>query len=112
MSVRLLVVFFSLACFAQDPQEVKISVWRTLVMGTHGMVAAEHPLQARAGLHVLESGGNAFDAAVAVFYMTGVVEQHQAGIGGGGFFFSFVAEEHRGIFINRTGPPPELPPLD
>ena len=51
-------------------------------MGTHGVVAAEHPLEARAGLHVLESGGNAFDAAVAVFYMTGVVEQHQAGIGG------------------------------
>ena len=48
--------------------------WRTVVMGTHGMVAAEHPLQAMAGFDVLRSGGNAIDAAVAVFYMTGVVE--------------------------------------
>jgi len=54
-------------------------------MATHGVVAAEAPLEARAGLRVRESGGNAFDAAVAVFYMTGVVEQHQAGIGGDAF---------------------------
>src|SRR5262245_56004098 len=56
--------------------------WRTVVMGTHGMVAAEHPLEALAGFEVLRGGGNAIDAAVAAFYMTGVVEQHQAGIGG------------------------------
>ncbi|HAP77998.1 MAG TPA: hypothetical protein DCR14_18190, partial [Acidimicrobiaceae bacterium] len=52
--------------------------WRTTVMGTNGMVAAEHPLQARAGLKVLEAGGNAIDAAVAIFYTTAVTEQHQA----------------------------------
>src|SRR5262249_10158578 len=51
--------------------------WRTVVMGTRGAVAAEHPLQARAAMRILESGGNAFDAAVALFYMTAVVEQHQ-----------------------------------
>src|SRR5262245_30574069 len=73
---RMLVALLSIGCCAQDPPEVTNAVWRTLVMGTHGMVAAEHPLQARAGLHVLESGGNAFDAAAAVFYMTSVVEQH------------------------------------
>ena len=55
--------------------------WRPVVMGTHGMVAAEHPLEAMAGWKILEAGGNAFDAATAVFYMTTVVEQHQAGMG-------------------------------
>jgi len=82
--------------------------WRPVLMGTHGMVAAEHPLEARAGLNVLEAGGNAIDAAVAVFYMTGVVEQHQAGIGGDAFVMAYIAKEKRVVFINGTGPAPKL----
>ena len=70
------------------------------------MVAAEHPLEAMAGMKVLEAGGNAIDAAVAVFYMTTVVEQHQAGLGGDGFILAYIAKEDRVIFINGTGPAP------
>src|SRR3954452_6356075 len=95
---RVLAVLISLTCFGQDPPEAKSPFWRTVVMGTHGMVAAEHPLEARAGLHVLERGGNAFDAAVAVFYMTGVVEQHQAGMGGDAIILAYLAKQHRVIF--------------
>src|SRR5512145_1963191 len=104
MFARVVIALLSIACFAQDPAEVKTPVWRTLVMGTHGMIAAEHPLLARAGLHVLENGGNAFDAAVAVFYMTSVVEQHQAGIGGDAFILAYAAKQKRVVFINGTGP--------
>ena len=86
--------------------------WRTVVMGTHGMVAAEHPLQAMAGFDVLRSGGNAIDAAVAVFYMTGVVEQHQAGLGGDAFLLAYIAKEKRVVFINGTGPAPKLATLE
>ena len=64
---------------AQAPEEAPF--WRPVVMGTFGMVAAEHPRESMAGWQVLEAGGNAFDAAAAVFYMTTVVEQHQAGMG-------------------------------
>ena len=112
MFARVVIALLCIACFAQDPAEVKTPVWRTLVMGTHGMVAAEHPLLARAGLRVLESGGNAFDAAVAVFYMTGVVEQHQAGIGGDGFILAYAAKQQRVVFINGTGPAPKLATLE
>lgn len=112
MSRRLLLAFVSLAALAQDPKEVQHPFWRTLVMGTHGMVAAEHPLEARAGLHVLENGGNAFDAAVAVFYITGVVEQHQAGLGGDAFILAYSAKEKRVIFINGTGPAPKLATIE
>ena len=35
-------------------------------MGKQGMVSSAHPLATQAGLEVLESGGNAFDATVAV----------------------------------------------
>src|SRR5260370_27468707 len=112
MSARMLLALLFINCFAKDPQEVKGPFWRTLVMGTDGMVAAEHPLEARAGMHVLESGGNAFDAAVAVFYMTAVVEQHQAGIGGDAFILAYAAKEKRVIFINGTGPAPKLATLE
>lgn len=82
--------------------------WRPVLMGTNGMVAAEHPLECRAAIKALEAGGNAIDAAVASFYMTTVVEQHQAGIGGDGFILAYIAEEDRVIFINGTGPAPKL----
>ena len=82
--------------------------WRPVLMGTNGMVAAEHPLECRAAIKALEAGGNAIDAAVAAFYMTTVVEQHQAGIGGDGFILAYIAKEDRVIFINGTGPAPKL----
>lgn len=91
---------------AQQPSDRPF--WRTVVMGTNGMVAAEHPLECRAAIKALEAGGNAIDAAVAVFYMTTVVEQHQAGLGGDGFILAYIAKEDRVVFINGTGPAPKL----
>jgi gamma-glutamyltranspeptidase / glutathione hydrolase len=92
--------------WGQEPEDRPF--WRTVVMGTHGMVAAEHPLEALAGFEVLRGGGNAIDAAVATFYMTGVVEQHQAGIGGDAVILAYIAKEKRLAFINGTGPAPAL----
>ncbi|MXY30620.1 MAG: gamma-glutamyltransferase [Gammaproteobacteria bacterium] len=83
-------------------------VWRPVILGTEAMVAAEHPLEALAAEEVLRAGGNAFDAASAVFYMTTVVEQHQAGIGGDAFMVAYLAAEDRVVFINGTGYAPAL----
>src|SRR5699024_9472912 len=47
-------------------------------------VTASHPLAVEAGMEVLENGGNAADAAVAVSYMLSVVEPYGSGTGGGG----------------------------
>jgi gamma-glutamyltranspeptidase / glutathione hydrolase len=50
-----------------------------------GVVAAGHPLTARAGADVLRSGGNAVDAAVAAVLMSFVAESPLTGPGAGGF---------------------------
>ena len=51
----------------------------------HGVVAAGHPLTARAGADVLRAGGNAVDAAVAAVLMSFVAESPLTGPGAGGF---------------------------
>ena len=106
----LAVWIMSATLIAQDPAARPF--WRTVVMGTHGMVSAEHPLEALAALEILKAGGNAIDAAVAAFYVTTVVEHHQAGIGGDAFIVAYLADRDEVVFINGTGPAPKLATLE
>ncbi|MBV8505174.1 MAG: gamma-glutamyltransferase [Alphaproteobacteria bacterium] len=65
----------------------------------HGMVVSAHRLASEAGVHVLQAGGNAVDAAVAVGYALAVVDPCCGNIGGGGFMTVHLADG-RETFVN------------
>ena len=63
-------------------------------------VASAHPLATEAGLNILEQGGNAFDAAVAVAAALAVVEPYSAGMGGGGFWLLHREQDGLQTFVD------------
>ena len=79
---------------------------RPVVMGRNGMVAAGHPLAALAGVNMLQRGGNAVDAAIAVAAALNVVEPHMSGVGGDGFIMIYRAGQGAPEVVNATGAAP------
>ncbi len=55
-----------------------------------GMIASPHYLASSVGNRMLQQGGNAFDAAVAVSAALAAVYPHMTGLGGDAFFFSYM----------------------
>jgi gamma-glutamyltranspeptidase / glutathione hydrolase len=60
--------------------------------GAHAMVATVHELASRTGVEMMQSGGNAVDAAVAVGFALAVVHPQAGNLGGGGFMLVRTAD--------------------
>jgi gamma-glutamyltranspeptidase / glutathione hydrolase len=84
--------------FAQDRGQ-----GRSMVISRGGIVAAESPLAAQAGVRMLERGGNAVDAAIATNAMMGVVEPMMNGIGGDLFAIVYDAKANKLYGLNASG---------
>jgi gamma-glutamyltranspeptidase/glutathione hydrolase len=65
-----------------------------------GVVSVSSPLAAQAGVGVLEAGGNAIDAAVAIQFALNVVEPQSSGIGGGGFMLVHLASTGETFYVD------------
>lgn len=79
------------------------SATRALAQGRKGMVSSPHHLASLAGLAILQEGGNAVDAAIAVNATLAVVYPHMTGLGGDSFWLIHDAGENRSHAFNGTG---------
>ncbi len=78
-------------------------VGRSVVATTQGIVAASQPLAARAGVQILERGGNAIDAAIAANATIGLMEPTGNGLGGDLFILYYEAKTGTVHGLNASG---------
>ena len=79
---------------------ISFSSFAVNVSPTSPAIASAHPLATQAGYDILNQGGNAFDAAVAVSSVLSVVEPYSSGIGGGAFFLLHRESDQFKIFVD------------
>ncbi|HJU42435.1 MAG TPA: gamma-glutamyltransferase, partial [Vicinamibacterales bacterium] len=94
----------SLSSHEQPPPSARRPVvGRSVVATTQGIVAASQPLAARAGVQILERGGNAIDAAIAANATIGLMEPTGNGVGGDLFIIYYEAKTGTVHGLNSSG---------
>jgi gamma-glutamyltranspeptidase len=76
---------------------------RSAVYARHGMVSCSQPLASEIGLRVLQSGGNAVDAAIAMAAALAVTTPTMTGLGGDMFMLFWDAKERKVKALNGSG---------
>src|SRR5262245_24580535 len=76
---------------------------RSVVMARNGLIATSQPLASATGLRVLQSGGNAIDAAVTAAAVLAVVEPTMNGVGGDLFAIVYSARDKKVHGLNASG---------
>lgn len=84
LTITFCMMVFSFGCKTEPASD---TAWMTEegVIADQAMVVSAHPLASAAGVEILQAGGNAVDAAIAVQYALAVVYPVAGNIGGGGF---------------------------
>ncbi len=83
--------------------EFNFSSYRSPIYSTRGMVASSQPLATAAGIKILQLGGNAADAAVAVAAALNVTEPTSTGIGGDVFVLFYEKASKQIYALNGSG---------
>ncbi len=96
----LIVMTLAAACGDRQPESVAAAPDAAY---TRAFVSTAHPVATEAGLSILDSGGNAFDAAVAIASTLNVVEPMMSGMGGYGTIMVYAAAEGSPMFLDASG---------
>ena len=83
-----------------------IEMIRPYPYGKNGAVSSNSPYATASGLEILQKGGNAVDAAVAVSLTLGLVEPYHSGIGGGCFHIFYHKESNEFYAVDARGVAP------
>lgn len=89
-----------------DAQKYPYPSQRHVVYGMNGMAASSHPLSTQAGMEVLQKGGNAIDAALAMAAAIAIADP--ASNGPGGDCFAIVWYKGKMYGLNSSGFSPAL----
>jgi gamma-glutamyltranspeptidase/glutathione hydrolase len=87
-------------------REWKRAAQRSVAMARKGMVCSSQPLATLAGYKILQKGGNAIDAAVAMVSTLNVVEPQSVGLGGDAFALIYLSKEKELVGMNASGRAP------
>ena len=103
-----MIIFLVASCtqLAHQTGDIKQPQQKKIVRSKKGVVTTAHPLATNAGIKMLESGGNAMDAAVAAAFTLSVVEPSMSGIGGRAQILIYTPDhEVHGIDATTQAPP-------
>ncbi len=96
-----------------QPESSSGRIEKPLAHAKRHMVAAAHPLAVEAGLEILDAGGSAADAAIAVQLVLNLVEPHASGLGGGAYLLHYDARQRAMLAYDgrETAPAAATPEL-
>ena len=105
MRLLSLLIFISLSTSAQQSYIDYISPYHPVV-GRSGMVVSQNNLSSDIGIEILNKGGNAVDAAVAVGFSLAITLPRAGNLGGGGFMLVYLKEKDEIFYIDYRSKSP------
>ena len=100
LAVLIAFVAAPVAVFAQESAIISQRDIFHPVVGSHGMVATQEEQATRVGVEILQQGGNAVDAAVAVGFTLAVTLPRAGNLGGGGFMVIHGADKNETVALD------------